>query len=420
MGADRERHRDRRRGHQDEDAGRVGATLCLDVGVEDDRDDESDEGEEHDERTGGPRPLGRHAVARQVTRHEVEEPGHRRRAGKPENGDRAQVVGRAERLAEVLVGEKRQRPAPRLPAFFELVRRNEQRGHERAADEQHRHDERRRAEQLAGVADPALRRLGIVAGIALDERHHRDAGLESRQAERQLRKDEERGGQHHHGVAVRLHESVAPSRQVLGVVRDLEDAPAQHDHVQPEINCHDEDREANGLAEALQEDRRQHRQQEQREQNRMIHPCRHERIGDDVRGGVGCRERDGDDEVGRRKPEQHENEDFAAPPRQQFLEHRDAALAMRAVLRHATVNRQRAKEGEEDEDNGRDRRERARGQERDAGLVAERREIIDAGQAHDLPPGGLVDVAGMRPGRLAEPLEKPPIEPAALSGSWSE
>ena len=36
------------------------------------------------------------------------------------------------------------------------------------------------------------------------------------------------------------------------------------------------------------------------------------------------------------------------------------------------------------------RREQAGGEKRDAGLIAERREVVDAGEAHDLPPGGLV------------------------------
>ena len=53
------------------------------------------------------RPLRRHAVARQVARHQIEQPGHRRRAGEPQNRDRAQVVDGAERLAEMLDGRDR-------------------------------------------------------------------------------------------------------------------------------------------------------------------------------------------------------------------------------------------------------------------------------------------------------------------------
>ena len=50
------------------------------------------------------------------------------------------------------------------------------------------------------------------------------------------------------------------------------------------------------------------------------------------------------------------------------------------------------------------------GEKRDPGLVAERREVVDARQAHHLPPGGLVG------GRLAlgraDALEKPTAERA--------
>ena len=50
------------------------------------------------------------------------------------------------------------------------------------------------AQQLLGVRDaaPRISRLGI-ARLPLIERHHRDAGLEPRQPQRQLREDEQRG-----------------------------------------------------------------------------------------------------------------------------------------------------------------------------------------------------------------------------------
>src|SRR5918999_141326 len=55
-----------------------------------------------------------------------------------------------------------------------------------------------------------------------------------------------------------------------------------------------------------------------------------------------------------------------------------------------TVHRQRAKEGHEHQDQGRHRGEGRRGERGNAGLVPEGREVIDPGQAHDLPPGALV------------------------------
>ena len=92
----RERDGDRGRGDHRQHAGRVGAGLGVDIGPEEHRHDEADRGEDQHQRAGRPRPVGRHAVARQVARHDVEQAGHRRRAGEPEDQDRADVVDRAE------------------------------------------------------------------------------------------------------------------------------------------------------------------------------------------------------------------------------------------------------------------------------------------------------------------------------------
>ena len=58
--------------------------------------------------------------------------------------------------------------------------------------------------------------------------------------------------------------------------------------------------------------------------------------------------------------------------------------------------------------------ERAGGERGDAGLVAERREVVDAGQAHDLPPGMLVGMLlrHMRAFRLLRlSVHEPPLDP---------
>ena len=66
---------------------------------------------------------------------------------------------------------------------------------------------------------------------------------------------------------------------------------------------------------------------------------------DDVRCGVGGRERDGDDEVGRDEAEEDEDEELALPARQEVFEHRDGTLAVRALPRDAVVDGERAEEG---------------------------------------------------------------------------
>ena len=70
-----------------------------------------------------------------------------------------------------------------------------------------------------------------------------------------------------------------------------------------------------------------------------------ERIVNEVRRGVGGRERHGDDEVGGGETEQSEDEDLAAPLGEEALEHGDAALAVGAGLGDARIERERARRG---------------------------------------------------------------------------
>ncbi len=136
--AGRQRHRHRRRGDEDQDAGGVRAALGVDVGPEDDRDDERDGGEDQHQRPDGLGPLRRHAVAGQVARDQVQQAGHRRGAGEPEDGDGGEVVGGAERGSEVLVGQVGQGPAVRLTARLERTRRDQPGGHQAAGDQERR------------------------------------------------------------------------------------------------------------------------------------------------------------------------------------------------------------------------------------------------------------------------------------------
>jgi hypothetical protein len=87
---------------------------------------------------------------------------------------------------------------------------------------------------------------------------------------------------------------------------------------------------------------------------------------------------------------------------------------VRTELGDAPVHRQRPEKRQEHEDERRERRDDAGGEEGDAGLITESREIIDAGEAHHLPPGRLVRVPGVRPFRLAKTLEEPGSELVTL------
>ena len=129
--------RDRGRGHQRQHTGGVGAGLGVDVGLERDGDDRGDDGEDQHQRAGGAGPVRRHPVAGQVAGHDVEQPGHGRGAGEPQDPDGGDVVDGAEPVAEVLVRQVGQRAAVGLAAGLELRRGDEERGDDGRAHQHH-------------------------------------------------------------------------------------------------------------------------------------------------------------------------------------------------------------------------------------------------------------------------------------------
>ena len=197
-----------------------------------------------------------------------------------------------------------------------------------------------------------------------------------------------------------------------------------HDQVQRQVRPDQHDGDADGLGEAAQEDRGQQGQQQQGDQQGVVGP----RLGDErvlhqMRGRVGGGQRHGDQEVGGREAEQDQDEHLAGPLGQVALQHRDGALAVRALLGHPPVDRQGAQQREQDEHDRGERGEQAGGERGDAGLVAQRREVVDAGQAHDLPPGvplvlGLGDLAGAEVVALLvdQALQEPRPEAAGSAG----
>ena len=149
----------------------------------------------------------------------------------------------------------------------------------------------------------------------------------------------------------------------------------------------------------------------------MPGPRREERVLDEVSGGVRGGQRDGDDEAGGGETQQTEDERLATPAREELLENRDAALAVRAQLRHPAIHRQGAEQGEQHENDGGDRRQEAGGEEGNAWLVAEGREVVHPGEAHDLPPRSGVVLRRVRGSGLAQPFEEPTPKSALLMSS---
>ncbi len=82
------------------------------------------------------------------------------------------------------MGQVSHGPAVGRPSFLEVDRGDEQGGDEAGGDQEKTHDQGGGREQATGVADAE------VEIIALDQRHDRDAGFETGQAEGETGKEQ--------------------------------------------------------------------------------------------------------------------------------------------------------------------------------------------------------------------------------------
>ena len=189
--------------------------------------------------------------------------------------------------------EERDRAPGGLAALLIVRRLDQERRHHARRDEHHAHDCGRSEEQLARVRDAALgfavrsRVVAFVLLAAADQRHHRHAGFESAQPERELGKHEH-GARDQHGRVALGAERRAPVGEERGVREDLEDAAPEHDHVQQQVGHGCGRRKADRLGEALQKDRGQYEEDCERHENLMLAERFVEiRVLDRVFGGVG-------------------------------------------------------------------------------------------------------------------------------------
>uniref|UniRef100_A0A942SYN9 Uncharacterized protein n=1 Tax=Neobacillus citreus TaxID=2833578 RepID=A0A942SYN9_9BACI len=190
------------------------------------------------------------------------------------------------------------------------------------------------------------------------------------------------------------------------------------DRVEYEEHGDESDGDADGFLEALEEHDAEQEQQRERDRHRDVgEPVRSEGVLGDVRGRVRRRERHRDHEVGHGEPEQHEHQQLAGPPGQELLQHHDGAGTLEAVLRDPAVDRQCAEQCHEHEHDRGDRRQQPGGEGGDRGLVPQRREVVDTGQAHDPPPRvGLLHLDLVRAlvrGAALGPLQHPPAQAGA-------
>ena len=165
--------------------------------------------------------------------------------------------------------EKGQGAARSLPALFELLVRDQQGGDETGGHEEAAHDQRGGGEEFLGVANASVRVPRRVSRVTLDQRHHRHAGLEPGEPERQPGEDEEGDRHHHDGAAMLGEERFPPIAEHTRVRRDVLQADGHDDGIQREVGDHQRDGDADRLLEAFQEDRAQDGDQEERDGDLM-------------------------------------------------------------------------------------------------------------------------------------------------------
>jgi len=184
--------------------------------------------------------------------------------------------------------------------------------------------------------------------------------------------------------------------------RDRGQPRADDDEIEREIDADERDGDTDGLIEAAQEDRAQERDQEQRHQDLV--PMERPRVGvfPEVRRRVRGREGDRDDEASGHETDEAEHEELTLPPGEQAFEHGDGPVAVGARRGHAAVHREGSAERNQHEDERGDGGKDAGGKGRDARRVAQRGEVVDAGQAHHPPPRVLVG-RGLLVGTFALP-----------------
>src|SRR5690242_2545093 len=122
------------------------------------------------------------------------------------------------------------------------------------------------------------------------------------------------------------------------------------DHIQRQVSADEAHCNSDRFLKAAQKDQTEHGDQSDRDAELMFQHLRRKRVFYDVRRGIGSGKRDSDDEVSSDETEQHEDKEFALPARQQMLEHRDGALAVRTFFSDFVVDGQGAEKRQQHED----------------------------------------------------------------------
>ena len=235
--------------------------------------------------------------------------------------------------------------------------------------------------------------------LRADERHDGHAGLKPGQTQRQFGEDHEGEQGDHRRVGAALRQRVSPVGKHLRVVGDVHARGHEHHERQRDEGAHQHRGHGHRLAEAAEENRGKRRNERQGDGQLP----RRVRGAEKVRGGVRRGQRHRDDEVRHGEAEQNEHDEFAAPPGDEAFQEGNGSQPVRGAGGDVPVDGHDAQKGDGDQDERGDGRQRPGRRDGDAGLVAEGREIVHAGQAHDLRPGVLLRGAPPLRGEVIPP-----------------
>jgi hypothetical protein len=241
------------------------------------------------------------------------------------------------------MGKVGKRPPVGGSARLKCRRGNEQGGDDTAADQENAHDQSGRGQQAFSALD-AARWIGwSVLGGTVDVRHNRYACFEPGETECELRKDHQRDADNYPRVPMLLGQGGTPVRPQGWLSYDPSDCVGDDNHIQAQVKRNQGNSNTNGFGKPAEEHPTKQRQQDQGDDHLMPSEIRLEVwVLDHMRGGVGRRQSHGDQEIGCSETQQHQDKDFALPERHEPLEHGDRPFTVRALCRHASVNRQRA------------------------------------------------------------------------------
>ena len=183
------------------------------------------------------------------------------------------------------------------------------------------HDQRGGRQQPLGVADPLGQPRRRVRAVAADQWHHAHTGLEPGQAQHQQRECQHRRADHVADTALASGQRIGPARNQGRIPDHLRHADDDDDRVEQQEHPDQGNRDADSLTEPEQEHPAQDQQQHDGDHDRRCRPVQdpvgQDRVLQQVDRRVRRGQRDRDDPRGGHEPQQHQDEEFALPERQQ-------------------------------------------------------------------------------------------------------